>query len=96
MKVTFYATLREIVGAKKVEFNVDEKANVQDLMDEMIRCYPLLRQKLLDEEGELYPHVHIFVNGRDAIYLENGLESRLSPEDNVTVFPAVGGGSQNP
>jgi sulfur-carrier protein len=55
-----------------------------------------LGQKLLDEKGELYPHVHIFVNGRDAIYLENGLESRLSPKDNVTVFPAVGGGNHHP
>jgi sulfur-carrier protein len=92
MKVTFYATLRQIVGTRAVEFDLPENPNVQELIDEMIRRYPLLQQELYNDKGELYPHVHIFVNGRDAIYLENGLEYRLSPEDQVTVFPPVGGG----
>jgi sulfur-carrier protein len=94
MKVTFYATLREVVGTKTVEFFLPEDSTVQHLMDEMIRCYPGLQKELLNEQGELFPHVHLFVNGRDVIYLESAYQTTLSPKDKITVFPAVGGGSR--
>lgn len=92
MKVTFYATLREVVGGKSADFPVPEDATVRDLLNEMIRQYPLIGRELLNEQGDLYPHVHFFINGRDAPYLENGLDTYLKPDDQVTVFPAVGGG----
>jgi molybdopterin synthase sulfur carrier subunit len=92
MKVSFYATLRQVVGAKTVDFDLPAGSTVQQLLDEMIRRYPGLRRELLDENGELYRHVHIFVNGRDATFLERGLDAELSHEDTLGVFPAVGGG----
>ena len=49
-------------------------------------------EDLLDESGRLYGHVHLFVNGRDAPYLQDGLETRLAPDDSVDLFPAIGGG----
>ena len=94
MKVSFYATLRQIVGGRSVEFNLPAGATVQQLLDEMIRRYPGLQRELLDEQGQLYRHVHIFVNNRDASFLEDGMEARLSPEDSIGIFPAVGGGLQ--
>jgi len=92
MKVNFYATLRQIVGGKTVEFDLPAGATVQDLINEMIRCVPALQRELLNEHGEMYSHVHLFVNGRDATFLENGLATRLDPEDVIGIFPAVGGG----
>ena len=92
MIVNFYATLRQVVGAKSVDFSLKEGATVRQLVEEMIRCYPALKQELLDEQGELYQHVHVFVNSRDASFLENGMDSKLSPSDTIGVFPAVGGG----
>lgn len=92
MKVNFYATLRQVVGEKTVDFDLENGCTVRQLVDEMIRSFPALRRELLDERGELYRHVHVFVNGRDASFLENGMDTILSPEDTVGVFPAVGGG----
>ena len=92
MKVNFYATLRQIVGGKTVEFDLPAGATVQDLINEMIRCFPALQRELLNEHGEMYSHVHLFVNGRDATFLENGLATRLDPEDVIGILPAVGGG----
>lgn len=93
MKVTFFATLRQIVGGRTAEFDLPENATVGQLLAEMIRVYPALRHELLDERGELYPHVHYFINGRDVPYLGEGMDTPLKPDDIVTVFPAVGGGA---
>jgi molybdopterin synthase sulfur carrier subunit len=92
MKVKFYATLRKIVGAKMIDVSLEEGATVRNLIDEITRRYPALRSEMLDEQGNLYGHVHVFVNGRDAPFLEGGLDSVISPNDEVGIFPAVGGG----
>ena len=92
MKVHFFATLRPIVGGKTVEFEVDHGLKVQEMLNVMIERFPKLRDELLDENGKMHGHVHFFVNGRDAQFLENGVETRIMPDDVVNVFPAVGGG----
>ncbi|MGE5223034.1 MAG: ubiquitin-like small modifier protein 1 [Omnitrophica WOR_2 bacterium] len=92
MKVKFFSTLRQIVGGKAVDLNLGEAATVQQLLDEMIRCYPALQDELLDENGRLYGHVHMFVNGRDSNFLEKGMDTVLAPDDVIGIFPAVGGG----
>ena len=48
--------------------------------------------RLLDEKGNLYSHVHIFVNGRDACYLEKEMDTVIQAEDTLNIFPPVGGG----
>jgi sulfur-carrier protein len=92
MEVSFFATLRQVVGAKTVEFDLPSGATVRELLAEMIRCYPGLQQELVDEQGELYQHVHIFVNSRDSIFLDNGLDTKIPENAKIGVFPAVGGG----
>lgn len=92
MKVNFYATLRQIVGQKSADINLESGSSVQNLLDKILELYPPLRRELLDEQGQLYPHVHIFVNGRDAPYLDKGMQTVLQPEDKLDIFPAVGGG----
>lgn len=92
MKVHFFATLRPIVGGKTVEFETDHGITVQEMLNVMITRFPKLKDELLDEHGKMYGHVHFFVNGRDAQFLEHGVETRIMPDDVVNVFPAVGGG----
>ncbi len=93
MRVNFYATLRPIVGGKTVEFPLPEGATVSQLVDLVVTTFPALRHELLDENGQLYGHVHVFINGRDAPLLEHALDSVLHPEDVISIFPAVGGGN---
>jgi sulfur-carrier protein len=92
MKVKFYATLRKIVGAKVIDVSLKEGATVWVLIDAITRRYPALRSEMLDEQGNLYGHVHVFINGRDAPFLEQGLNTIISSDDEVGIFPAVGGG----
>jgi sulfur-carrier protein len=91
MKVNFYATLRSVVGVKEAEFALPEGTTVRELVNEMIRCYPGLGRELLNEQGQLYQHVHIFIKGRDIMHLE-GLDTPLAEDAVLGVFPAVGGG----
>ena len=92
MKVNFFATLRPIVGGKAVEFEIPAGTTAAELLNIVVERFPPLRVELLDEQGQLYPHVHMFVNGRDAPYLPDGMETVLKPTDTVNIFPAVAGG----
>lgn len=92
MHVNFYATLRQIVGGKTDQFAISEGATVSQLVDMIISKYPAIRYELLDDDGNLYRHVHIFINGRDVPYLDNAMDTVLKPDDTVNIFPAVGGG----
>jgi len=92
VKVSFYATLRDAVGARTVDLAVEEPISVRGLVAAMVERFPALRPVLLDPEGELSRSVHVFVNGRGAGFLPDGLATRVSAADAIDVFPAVAGG----
>ncbi|MBK8905594.1 MAG: MoaD/ThiS family protein [Anaerolineaceae bacterium] len=92
MKVNFFATLRQIVGQKTVEMDLPANVTVREFVEMVVTQYPPMRKELLDENGNLYRHVHVFVNGRDAPFLEHGMDTVIQPNDQLNIFPAVGGG----
>lgn len=93
MIIKVFATLREIVGEKSFELPIYPPLTVGEVLDQVIRRYPGLKDELLDEQGELLGRVHLLVNGRDVRFLENKFDTPIVPEDVVSIFPAVGGGS---
>jgi molybdopterin synthase sulfur carrier subunit len=92
MKVNFFATLRDIAGGKVVEFDIDHGVTAQELLDAIIQRFPLMKKELLNADGQLYGHVHFFINGRDVQFTNEKFQTRIMQEDTVNVFPAVGGG----
>ena len=92
MKVNFFATLRDIAGGKIVEFNVDHGVTAQELLNTIVVRFPLMKKELLNEHGEMYGHVHFFINGRDVQFTDEKFQTRITQDDTVNVFPAVGGG----
>ncbi len=92
MKVNFYATFRPIVGGKTVEVDFVQDSTLRQLLQALIARYPALSQALFDGSNNLHQHVHVFVNGRDWVYLDDQLETRLGAEDVINIFPPVGGG----
>jgi molybdopterin synthase sulfur carrier subunit len=92
VKVHFYATLRAAVGTKTVDFALRDGGTVGELVDEIIARYPELGPKLLAADGTLARGVHVFVNGRGAGFLPEGLGTCVQCNDTVDVFPAVAGG----
>lgn len=92
MKVNFYATLRQIIGQKTVELDLPEGTTAIELVEAVMELYPRMRPELVDENGDLHGHIHVFVNGRDAPFLENQMDTVVNSTDKIDIFPPVGGG----
>lgn len=92
MKINFYATLRPIVGGKTIELPEAPGLRVLQLIETLVARYPGLKKELYKTETELWPHVHFFINGREARYLPEGLDYVIKPADTINIFPPVGGG----
>lgn len=92
MKVNFYAGLRQAVGVKSIELDLPVETCISGLITQVVEQFPAVRTKLLDEQGGLLAHIHVFVNGRDILYLPDGPDTVLDPTDAVDIFPPVGGG----
>jgi MoaD family protein len=65
--------------------------NVRDLLADLWRQYPALRDRVVDEQSEVRQHVNIFV-GEDAIRHASGLDTPVSQNDEIMIVPAVSGG----
>ena len=91
MRVSFYATLRKIVGTKHVELPLAE-ASLQEVLDTVLATHPELKDELLDESGQLSRYIHLFVDGRSSKFLPEGLSTRVDGSQTVEFFPAVAGG----
>lgn len=67
--------------------------SITALVEELEGVYPGMRERLLDEEGELRRFVNLFVNGEDIRFLE-GLQTTLGEGDEISIVPAVAGGDE--
>jgi sulfur-carrier protein len=92
MKVNFYATLRAIVGQKTVEVDPGRQVTARQLVDVVTQDNPALRKELIDENNEFSRHMKFFINGREAVYLEDKMNTIIQPGDKIDIFPPVGGG----
>ena len=57
-----------------------------------VNDYPAMRRELLDENEQFLPHMKFFINGRQAEYLPEQMNTILQAEDKLDIFPPVGGG----
>jgi sulfur-carrier protein len=65
--------------------------SVRELLAELWKHYPALRDRVVDEQSEVRQHINIFV-GEDAIRHANGLDTPVSANDEIMIVPAVSGG----
>jgi molybdopterin synthase sulfur carrier subunit len=54
-------------------------------------AFPGIRERLIDESGDLRHFVNIYLNGEDVRYLD-GLNSAVGDKDELSIVPAVAGG----
>ena len=64
---------------------------VDDVMADLERQFPGLKERLVDESGELRRFINIYVNEEDIRFLE-GKKTALKETDIVSIVPAIAGG----
>jgi len=67
-------------------------ASVAAVVDDLERQFPGLRERLVDEGGELRRFINIYVNEEDIRFLD-GKKTALKESDQVSIVPAIAGGA---
>ena len=68
-----------------------EPGRVGEALASLWAVSPALRDRVLNEQGEIRQHVNIFYDGRDVRRLE-GLQTPISGGSELHIFNAVSGG----
>ena len=66
-------------------------ANVGELLENLDKAFPGLRERICDEQGNVRRFVNIFVNDEDIRFLEERA-TPLKDTDEVSIVPAIAGG----
>ena len=64
---------------------------VDGVLADLERQFPGLKERLIDETGELRRFINIYVNEEDIRFLE-GKKTALKETDIVSIVPAIAGG----
>jgi molybdopterin synthase sulfur carrier subunit len=64
---------------------------VRELIEDLERQFPGMRERLCDETGALRRFVNVFVGDEDIRFLE-GIETAIEEGAQVSIIPAVAGG----
>ena len=62
------------------------------VIEAVAREHPGLRDRVLDEQGELRRHVNIFIDGENARFL-GGLSAPVGPDSEMWIHPSLSGGT---
>ena len=78
--------------------NGDDKASVEgdslsQIINDLESKYPGIKERLCDEDENLRHFVNIYINGEDVRFLQ-GLDTSIGTGDEVSIVPAVAGGSR--
>jgi molybdopterin synthase sulfur carrier subunit len=66
-------------------------ATIDSVVDDLERQFPGLKERLLDESGELRRFINIYVNQEDIRFLQ-AKKTTLKDGDEVSIVPAIAGG----
>ena len=69
----------------------DLPATVHEALEALWQAHPALRDRIVDEQGEVRQHINIFV-GDEAIRFADGLATKVPNGTEILIVPAVSGG----
>ena len=69
-----------------------EGKTLQEIIDFLEQNFPTIKSRICNEDGEIRNFVNIYVNEEDVRFL-NGISSEINDGDEISIVPAVAGGS---
>ena len=97
MPVTFHipGALRAITEGKgRVEIDASP-ATVGEALEALWARYPGVRDRIVNEQGQIRQHVNVFV-GNENIRDLHGLDTSVTANAEISIIPAVSGGWVGP
>ena len=89
VKVRIPTPLQKLTnGQAEIE---SQGTTVTELLEQLNRQYPGIKDRLCDEQGKLRRFVNIFVNEEDIRFLQMD-QTKLKDGDEVSIIPAIAGG----
>lgn len=68
-----------------------EAKSIAELIEVLEKEFPGIKERLVDENGEIRKFVNFFVNDEDIRFLK-GKDTELKDGDVVSIIPAIAGG----
>ena len=75
----------------EIEVVNTDATTLRDAVEKLESDFPGIKERIVDEGGEIRRFVNIYINGDDVRFLDN-LNTPLKPGDDVSIVPAVAGG----
>lgn len=97
MRVHIPSALRRWTGGRDVvelPLAADMRMTTAEVIDALAREHPGIRDRVLDEQGELRRHVNIFIDGENARFA-GGLKARVGADSEMWIHPALSGGAHD-
>ena len=66
-------------------------ATIGEVFDDLVRQFPGLEGRVITAEGTLHKFVNVYLSDDDVRYLD-GLDTKVSDDDEISILPAVAGG----
>jgi sulfur-carrier protein len=92
MQVNLYATLRPLAGGKTIQVPLAAPVTALAVLQAAMVNKPELSAEMWESRDVLKSHIKVFINGRQSVHLQQGLQTILREDDVLDVFPPVGGG----
>lgn len=95
MRVHIPSVLRKWTGGRDVvdlQVATTSCMTAAEVIDTVSRRFPGLRDRVLNEQGELRRHVNIFIDGENARFL-GGLSAPVGANSEIRIHPSLSGGA---
>ncbi len=79
-------------GQGEISVDIQGGINVLELIEKLDSMYPGIKERIVDEKGEIRRFVNLYVNDEDIRFL-NGPNTQLKDGDTLSIVPAIAGGS---
>ncbi len=66
-------------------------ANIGEILDDLEKSHPGLKERICDEQGNIRRFVNIFVNDEDIRFLQEQATA-VKDGDEISIVPAIAGG----
>ncbi len=85
--------LREFTGGlSKIQIDAAPDT-LADALSVLWTLYPGVRDRMATEQGQIRQHINIFIGNEDVRYT-GGVMSRVRPDSEISIVPAVSGGTR--